>query len=200
MNVRKLLLTRIEVNIPAAVTVLASVCSLAAYACHAVSVHAQFWCGLTMFIGVLSAPPLLLVNAVLLWRRKSARRLHLRLVALIVGVHAVGILCFELHAAVRYRWLMGDGIRHLEKIVAFIPTNQLGTVAGRVGVPAEALLKGEGSIFARRNADGSVTVWIHGRDGSPRSGYLYHSGPRLERNPHDPSGYFYHLTNQWYEF
>lgn len=157
----------------------------------------------SQIIGICSVAFLFLVHLLMacFYSNKTRRIYHCYLAATAILVCLFGFWSLRQRARSNYRWFIEDGIKSYGELVKIAESNRLSlthqprflwTLDNKVTV----------SLSACTNHDGSLMVWIKPRANNPRLGYFYTSSSFILTNCpwDDRKGYFYHLTNGWYEF
>jgi hypothetical protein len=141
---------------------------------------------------------LFVANLLLVTLARGYRRTHVILCLMFVLGWIVSLWMTDVHIRKRHQWFFREGISRYEEMAQRIVHDK--TLLASHPAELDKRLRREYGASVATNADGSVTVWFHGSEASPRHGYIYHSGAPLTVKPGDPQGWFVHLTNGWYEY
>jgi hypothetical protein len=172
---------------------------------HGLSVSTPVVVSVSMWLLTLIAYGLLILSGVRLvvhiaqnGLRQRGTVLNLVPISLTLGGLLLYVVSEEWHAQTRRSWFLAEGLGNYNREVVRLESNR-SKLSDR---PQEVVEPSLGSIrvWATTNADGSLTAWFAGRDGSMRLGYLYHSGPPLSKDPANSRVSLFHLTNGWYEY
>jgi hypothetical protein len=151
-----------------------------------------------LFISILVLGCVSAANAILAFASAS-KRIERGATSAIIAVTIFFVLPSSIsrHADQRVRWFVHGGRKPYDILVKRI-LDQKAMLSGE-GQPLDNLVA-RGGVWGRTNADGSLTIWFQGRDGSSRAGYLYHNGDTLDVRPNYWHGRLVPLTNNWYAY
>jgi hypothetical protein len=178
-------------------TVVAQLLVIALSIWDGVSLWAPHWARPLLLVTTVTGAGLLALSIALSVALKQWRRSSLMFSMTFVAVLVLASWSASRHAALGRQWFVQQQMPSydtaVQRIIGVGELSQQWHLLKRVEGYA-------GRVWGISNQDGSVTIMFQGRDGSPRAGYLYHSGSTLTTNPVLPKAYIGYITNGWYEY
>ncbi len=143
---------------------------------------------------------IMLLSTIMLIGSSRYRILYTCLALLYFLLWPLNIWSANQHLRTNRDWFMETGVHEYMNKVDVIKSVP-GALSGATK-DLSRLFSTVSPVCGHTNKDGSMTIFFGGRDNSLRAGYIYHSGSLLATNPWalHKDDYFYHLTNEWYEY